>query len=309
MTNKEHIDLFLQEKELSSSPKTLQFYRENLNRFYDWCCENAICYAEDSPDPEEYPFMVFTKQIYMDYLKYLKSTGIKNTSLHTYHRAIRTFCNWMVEEEYIVKPFTNVKLPRGDADPIIPLTASEVKRIDAAIEKNWYKNRNYCMIHLMLDCGLRRQEVINLDWKDFHYDDKSYVVIRNSKYSKNRMVPVPRFLAERIRELCSRRDEFIFVGDDGRRVTVDALKNLFRKLKIETEIERIHAHLLRHTFATSFIAGGGNLEFLRMYLGHADYLITQKYLHVSMEMQISGYDIYKLDRCFFRNYNNMGGVE
>ena len=58
--------------------------------------------------------------------------------------------------------------------------------------------------------------------------------------------------------------------------------------------------LLRHTFATSYIMGGGNLETLRLLLGHFDYSVTRKYLHLAAQYQITGTDIYRLDPIFFK---------
>lgn len=308
MTNRQLVNMFLREKMLCSAPRTLEYYTENLKKFYNWYEQHAFVLEPDK-DPVEIPFRDATKDMYLEYLTYLKSCGIKNTSLHTYHRAVRTFCNWLVKEGYLEKSWTSVKLPRADAEPIVPLTAREVERIDAALKDSWYAGRNYCIIHLMLDCGLRRQEVINLKPEDFvNEQDVSYLIIKKSKYNKNRMVPVPPVLVTEIQKCITYapfKQKYLFNNfDNGDQLTIDTIKNLFRKLKLETGIDRLHPHLLRHTFATSFIAGGGSLEFLRMYLGHTDYAITQKYLHISFQQQICNANIYKLDKIFFKNYNN-----
>ncbi|WP_081820350.1 tyrosine-type recombinase/integrase [Robinsoniella sp. KNHs210] len=62
----------------------------------------------------------------------------------------------------------------------------------------------------------------------------------------------------------------------------------------------MHPHLLRHTFATSYIIGGGNLEMLRLLLGHYDYNVTRNYLHLAYQYMILNADIYKLDSVFFK---------
>lgn len=68
-------------------------------------------------------------------------------------------------------------------------------------------------------------------------------------------------------------------------------------------VPRVHAHLLRHTFATSFILGGGTLEVLRVLMGHSDYNVTKEYLHIAAQMRLTNFDIYKLDEVFFKIYN------
>ena len=282
-------DEFLLEKTLSAAPRTLQYYRENLTKFNNYV--DAALHGK--------PYAAITKQDYSKYLLHLKQTGIKNTSLATYHRAVRTFCNWMLDNNYIDAAFTKVKLPRPDPGMILPLSVPEVQLVDNYIKTTMYPVRNYLIFHLMLDCGLRRQEVISLTWEDLHLLE-NYIVVRNSKYNKNRLVPLPDFLVKYFIVL-PKGGTTVLTRNGLDAITESAVKNFFRRLRKRT-VQRLHPHLLRHTFATSYICGGGNMEFLRLYLGHADYAITKNYLHISYQMQITGYQIYELDRIFFRNF-------
>ena len=292
MNNTQLFQDFLLEKSLSSAPRTLDYYRENLTKFNNYV-DSALLGK---------PYKDITKQDYSKYLLHLKKTGIKNTSLATYHRAVRTFCNWMLDNNYIDAAFTKVKLPRPDPGMILPLSVPEVDIIDNYIKTTMYPVRNSLLFHLMLDCGLRRQEIINLSWQDLHLPE-DYIVIKCSKYNKNRLVPLPGFLAKYISLLPKNCNYVLTLTNNGGQLTESAVKNFFRRLRKRT-VQRLHPHLLRHTFATSYICGGGNMEFLRLYLGHADYAITKNYLHISYQMQITGYQIYQLDKIFFRNFYN-----
>lgn len=53
------------------------------------------------------------------------------------------------------------------------------------------------------------------------------------------------------------------------------------RIRRNTGLDRVYPHLLRHTFSTSYIMGGGSLESLRILLGHYDYSITRIYLHLA----------------------------
>lgn len=289
MTNVQLYEEFLLEKTLSAAPRTLQYYKENLIKFNNYV--NVALHGK--------PYAAITKQDYSRYLLHLKKTGIKNTSLATYHRAVRTFCNWLLDNSYIDTAFTKVKLPRPDPGMILPLSVPEVQLIDNYIKTTMYPIRNYLIFHLMLDCGLRRQEVINLTWQDLHLLE-NYIVVRNSKYNKNRLVPLPDFLVKYFIVL-PKGGTTVLTRNGLDAITESAVKNLFRRLRKRT-VQRLHPHLLRHTFATSYICGGGNMEFLRLYLGHADYAITKNYLHISYQMQVTGYQIYQLDSIFFKTF-------
>ena len=95
--------------------------------------------------------------------------------------------------------------------------------------------------------------------------------------------------------------DYVLCNIGGSAVTPDAIKSVFGRIVKRTGIERLHPHLLRHTFATSFILGGGSVEMLRIYMGHSDINTTQNYMHIVNSIQFSQ-NVYKLDDIFFRRY-------
>ena len=69
-------------------------------------------------------------------------------------------------------------------------------------------------------------------------------------------------------------------------MTSNAVKMMFSRLKERSGIVRIYPHLLRHTYATNYILQGGNLEVLRVLLGHSSINITQIYIHLASQMHL-----------------------
>ena len=68
----------------------------------------------------------------------------------------------------------------------------------------------------------------------------------------------------------------------GNKMTTSSVESFIYRLKKKLEIkESITPHKWRHTFATNFLRGGGDLETLRLLMGHANLKTTQKYLHLS----------------------------
>ena len=280
-----------------SSARTVEYYSDILKMFEDYAAEQGINELAE-----------FNQDNYLEYLQSLRNRGVKNTTVNTYTRGLRAFARWCVDNDYLKKSFCDgVKQLRDDSAQVYPLTSKQVEDIDAYLGLLPFMDsmqlRNYILFHLMLDCGLRRQEVIKLNIEDVQVN---CLVINNSKYNKSRIVPLPEWLHDYIREyinLDNRKNGPVLLSKYGNRITEDSIRKIFYNIKKELNIGA-HPHLLRHTFATSFIAGGGNLEFLRVILGHASYNITQRYLHLAAQCTIADIDIYRLDKCFFKNYNN-----
>ena len=301
MTIEEGINKYLNLHRAVSSARTVRYYDETLDMFKNYAAQQGIFNIED-----------FIQDNFLMYLQTLRNRGVKNTTVNTYTRGLRAFATWCVDNGYLNKSFCDgVKQLRDDSFQVYPLTMKQVDDIDFFLGllpfMDYMDLRNYIMFHLMLDCGLRRQEVINLNIEDIQ---DNCIVIHNSKYNKSRIVPLPEWLHIRINEYINAENRIngpLLLNVTGVRITADSIRKVFYNISKKLNMH-VHPHLLRHTFATSFVSGGGNLEFLRVLLGHASYNITQRYLHIAAQCMISDIDIYKLDKCFFKNYNNRSEV-
>ena len=212
--------------------------------------------------------------------------------------------NFCYQEDICKDYLKKVKLPSDDAVPPEPLLQDEVNRLDNCFALDTLMGlRNYCIIHLMLDCGLRSQEVLHLEMN--HVDaEHNLLHIRLSKGNKSRVTLIPDFLIEAIdkyMQQCGRSSGLIFYSLRKDHVlTEEGIKTIFQDLKQSSGIPRLHAHLLRHTFATSYLCGGGNLEFLRVMMGHSDYAVTKIYSSLAAQYKMLGVQYYQLDSIFFR---------
>lgn len=280
---------FIMQRKSYLAPESVRYYEENLLRFEKWLCINCIDVLDLKSDDLR------------QYIVYLGLTGIKNVSLQTYYRAVKTFCRWLFEEEYIKNDITSkIKLPKDDSDIVIPLTDAEVKVIDNYFIYNCQQPlRNYCIFHLFLDCGLRRQEVLNLKTYDVNTNS---LIIRNSKNNKSRIVLLPDFLYQSLINYLGNRSGFVFLDKyNNVPITENTIKKMFVNIRKLPYMGRLHAHLLRHTFATSYLYYGGNMEMLRLLMGHSSYSILQNYVHLAAQEELINSGLYKLDDIFFKN--------
>lgn len=299
MTIRRTFELFIDDRSSYCSPRTLKKYTEDVLMFFRFLNKTYHISADDAA----YSDLPDDAAIFRDYIVYLRQGHVSNSTIRSYARSIRAYLRFCYEEDYCPDYLKRVKLPRSDNAPKIPLCADEVVRIDSTFDLSAEKGkRNYCIVHLMLDCGLRRQEVIHLKCGDL-IPEKNIITILDSKCSKNRFVLIPDFLLAAIKDyllFVGRSSGFVFSSlRSGDPLTESAVKMLFQHLKEETGINRLHAHLLRHTFATSYLVGGGNLEFLRVFMGHTDYTVTKEYSSLAAQCKMLGTDIYKLDPVFF----------
>ena len=184
-------ELFIYDRECFCSERTLEYYRKNLGFFLEFVhCSLNKSVSEISLD--EIP-----GKILADYIRYLRSknkfedhpfTGpkevkLKNTTVRTYCRAVKAFLNFC-NFEYDTVFCTTVKMPKDDSEEKVPLYQNEVEEIDKLFQlKTMTGIRNYCIFHLMLDAGLRADEVVNLRICDLYFD-KNIIKVVNSKGNK-----------------------------------------------------------------------------------------------------------------------------
>ncbi|MFW6083172.1 MAG: tyrosine-type recombinase/integrase [Thermoplasmatota archaeon] len=180
-----------------------------------------------------------------------------------------------------------------------PTTLNENERnklLDRPNKRYPTQYRNYCMMLLMLDCGLRVSETIDLKLE--HIDKlRNQIEIKDSKGAKDRMIWISEKDIEELDEWIDRRaelieegkipepeDSWVFITFNGTQVKSSYLRRTVKKYAKEVSIEKwkdISPHTLRHTFATDLYERTDNLRKVQKILGHSDISTTQIYTHIS----------------------------
>lgn len=278
-------DLFLDNRRVYCSDQTIKTYQAQSILFFRFLDNNHFCIFSDLPS-----------DLVSQYIVYLQSCGVKNVTIRSYCRSLKSFLRWCYSMDYCQDFYKRpVKLPPDDSSLQMPLYQDEVLKVDSVISRE----RDYIIVHLMLDCGLRSQEVRHLKIEDILFE-RNILSIRNSKGCKSRFVLIPDFLLKYIlKYIGCRTSGYVLISSGTDCLTEKTIKELFRRLKLRSGIDRLHAHLLRHTFGTSYLIGGGNLEFLRVFMGHSSYDVTRIYTQTAAQCKMLGTDIYRLDSIFF----------
>ncbi len=275
----------------NKSPKTISGYEMVLKNFIWYCKQN------------NFPEVQHLTAIHIRYfLMYLSSEPhrwnstspsakrlVNSTTTNTYFRRLRTFFNWLVREELILEnPFKNLKPPKLENKVIQALIPNEIERLFKTCSgKSLLDVRNRTILSLLLDTGLRISELTNLTVDDVNLDDGS-ILIRHGKGGKQRTVHIgntAQKLLWRYMNLYRKGDSRLqaelssrlFLNRSNEPLNLNGMKILIRRLGNKAKI-RLHPHMLRHTFAISFLRNGGDVFSLKFLLGHSTLAMTERYL-------------------------------
>lgn len=233
-----------------------------------------------------------------EYLAYLSRDRVKNKhaedtqyGLTASSRArkiasIRSFFKYLTVKAHILE-----ENPIADLDsPKIPktlpryLTLEESQQLLMAVDgKN--KVRDYCIICLFLNCGLRISEIVGLNLSDVRPDHLRIM----GKGSKERTVYLNDACVEAINDYLLVRSNIaaidknaFFLSARRTRMSTDAVHAMVKKTlkKAGLDAEKYSSHKLRHTAATLMLGSGVDVRTLQEVLGHENLNTTQIYTHV-----------------------------
>lgn len=140
------------------------------------------------------------------------------------------------------------------------------------------------VLTLIYSAGLRGQEVVNLKISDVDFERKT-IHIRQSKYKKDRVVPLADSMAIGLKKYLAAENPQIWLFNgkeaDGR-YSIKGLSWVMRENLKKTSISKeVSLHSLRHSYATHLLEQGLNIVTLKELLGHASIITTMIYLHVA----------------------------
>lgn len=167
-------------------------------------------------------------------------------------------------------------------------SAALLKAVSGQNEK-----RDYAILMLFLNCGIRRSELVGLNLTDV-YEDRIRVV---GKGNKERFVyfgsacrkAIDAYLPERNQKILT-DNRALFGSRNGNRISTDAVHRLVKKALLQAGLDstQFSAHKLRHTAATMMLSGGVDVKTVQEVLGHENLNTTQIYTHIeNTELKIA----------------------
>ena len=270
------VESFLALSAARLAPRTVDAYRRDLGDLSSWLGRSP---AEASADD------------LAGYVASLRAAGRAATTIARRVAAIRSFYRHQVLlGARADNPAAELELPRRRRTLPRTLSPGEAERlIEAATGTAPRALRDRALVELLYGAGLRVSEAVGLERSGIDLEQR--LVRCLGKGSKERIVPVGREAVEALRRylargrpyLDRRRRPELFLNAQGGALTRAGAFLILRRLAARAglEPERVHPHLLRHSFATHLLEGGADLRSLQEMLGHADLSTTERYTHVS----------------------------
>ena len=207
--------------------------------------------------------------------------------------SLRSFFKYLEKVAHIIKenPTKDLDVPTPKSSLPKFLSLNESMRLletaDSADSK-----RDYCIITLFLNCGMRLSELVGINIKDIDFYENRLKVL--GKRSKERMVylneacvdALQKYLAIRKNNPKAADEPALFISNQNRRISKRRVQQIVEDMiqKAELDGKGITTHKLRHTAATlMYQYGDADVLTLKELLGHASISTTEIYTHLNDE--------------------------
>ncbi|MFC1909423.1 tyrosine-type recombinase/integrase [Chloroflexota bacterium] len=273
------------------SPRTIPWYTEMLMSYsrymkvelqcHDLSAFNIdnvrsyVIYLQNKPKFHGHPFIPQQNKL------------LSPRTVQCHVRALKAFASWLYAEGYTDQNIlANLKMPKATSKVMEPLTPQEIKKVVSSINRQSYSGeRNHAVLVTLLDSGLRASEAAGITLDNLNLKD-GYIKI-TGKGNKERIVPIGKFVqmellhyVDKVRPQPYYSDcDKLFLSRGGKPITVNTVKLVFSRLAGSSGVNRLHAHLCRHTFAINYLLNGGDIFSLREILGYTTLEMVNHYLH------------------------------
>ena len=205
---------------------------------------------------------------------------------------IRSFYNYLVNKAHLLdtNPCKDLDSPKIKKSLPKYLTLDESVQLLQSVDGQ-NRERDYCILTIFLNCGLRISELCGLDLQDIQ-DDALRVLGKGNKERTVYLTDVAMLHLQTY--LNSRTDNSIalFAGKGTPRLTKGGIETLLKRIGRVAGVENVHPHRFRRTLATNLLDRGMNIQDVAMILGHADLKTTQIYCYITQTNVKSAYRKY-----------------
>ncbi|MCH1981784.1 tyrosine-type recombinase/integrase [Ruminococcus sp. OA3] len=297
MTLQTAFESFMFEKHLHGlSDKSLYNYRCFITPFV-LVCDKSV--------------ETLTYQDVQRYILQLMERELARATLSTYIRNLKIFVRWLCDNYGCPADYRRIKVPKSPKKTLDIYSEEDIRLIFDSVQTSvsWVTIRNRAIISLMLDAGVRQNEVCTLLRKNVHVREQYVKVF--GKGQKERIVSIGKVTIAFFRKYwskCPFESSYAFVSHRGEQVTTDSVKHMMYKMSKRLPFE-FSSHKLRHNFATNYCLDQyeryGRIDIYRLMvlMGHEEINTTRRYLHVANQVIATRENLSHMDKIFWKSHN------
>ncbi|HEY0372376.1 MAG TPA: tyrosine recombinase XerC [Thermoanaerobaculia bacterium] len=271
--------------ERNVSPNTIIAYRDDLESFIGFLCNDYLTMGRDQLDLKRVDHLTIRS-----YLAHLSRRKLARATAARHLSALRTFFKFLVREEIVeANPARTVATPKREKHlPAVLQTSDVALLIEQPDTSTTLGVRDAAWLELLYASGLRISELTGVDIDDLEL--RSRLVKVRGKGAKERIVPfgskaeiaLRAYLAVRGELVHNPEEQAVFVNFRGERITTRSVRRLFNGYVRDASLRAgVSPHTMRHSFATHLLNAGADLRGIQELLGHASLSTTQKYTHLN----------------------------
>lgn len=297
-----YFNVFFRAKETEGlKPRTLNDHKSHYRYLQRWLMENypTLNLEEIAADHvRQYIQHMLTEQTLYEGHPTLQdhntAKGLSPATVNIRTRTLKCFLRFLYDEGHLQTDLASrVKLQRVAEDTIGAFKKEQVLLLLGAPNQREYVGfRDYVLLTLLFDTGLRINEALNLTVADLNVADKTITVqAAVSKNGKSRDVPLTKrtvellvaLIQENRKQFAIRCPSIVFLLNNGKPLTYNQAYERIRLHGDKAGITdvRVSPHTFRHTFATLYVLNGGDPFTLQKILGHHDFNMVRKYVQVN----------------------------
>jgi site-specific recombinase XerD len=262
----------------SMAERTRRAYAVDLGQFVEWAQQRGLELGAVR---------------HRDVRRYAAGLSSEDAAASTVARklaAVRGLFDFLVRTERVGQnPADLVSSPKREEKLPRVLSGEEMRTLLERIPaRTPLELRDRAMLELAYSCGLRSEEIVNLDRDSFDFETEQLRVL--GKGSKERLLPVGEPAQRALRRYLEKgrqalaadpREASLFLSKSGRRLSgSDITRRLALWVREAALAAGVSPHALRHSFATHLLEGGADLRVIQELLGHASISTTQVYTRV-----------------------------
>lgn len=260
------------------SPHTVTDYTNAFNKF-------SAHLGADLPIEQITPQQV---------IDFMAAQTVSAKSIYNYHIALSALWTWAMKYGLATTHILRqVDRPKPEAPEIIPYSQKDIKAMLGSLDRSApYKNKTHrlhhvhrhrAIIYLLLDTGMRAEELCSLRHCDLDLNNNKVTVWGKGK--KQRSLPIsPRTSQTIWKYLLLQRDQTInpnaplFATRRGAPIARRKLLESLQSIGARAGVSGVTCHRFRHTFAINYLRNHGDVYTLQMLLGHSTFTMVRRYL-------------------------------